>query len=348
MIIGVCGFGSTGSSAVSDYLAEYREMQVIDNMEFTFVSDTDSLIDLEYHVMHPHKNYYDSEMAFYRFEKMIKRNAILYSKSGHIKKERFYKLANDFISDIAMVSWHNYLLDADGKYIAYFKDALFRRRIIQWIEQKIGRRINCYPMKKVYLSVNPTNFYDSAKKYVKAIMQEMGADFSKNIVLDQPFAGNNPQASFPFFEDPYAIVVDRDPRDNYVFAKTVLSGRNHYIPLDSVEDYVKYYRALRMNQPYQENNERILRIRFEDMVFNYEETVAKINKFLNLPVNPAPKTIFIPDNSKANTRVYERFPEYSEEIKYIEKNLSEYLYDFDKYKEITSSGKMFFGRVHQN
>lgn len=56
MIVGTCGFGSTGSSVVSDYLLEYENTMVLDRLDFTWVSKRlDGLIDLEYHVMHPHQ-----------------------------------------------------------------------------------------------------------------------------------------------------------------------------------------------------------------------------------------------------------------------------------------------------
>ena len=48
MIIGVCGFCSTGSSAVSDYLKEFKENQVLDMLEFTLAYIPDGLGDLEY------------------------------------------------------------------------------------------------------------------------------------------------------------------------------------------------------------------------------------------------------------------------------------------------------------
>lgn len=46
----------------------------------------------------------------------------------------------------------------------------------------------------------------------------MGADLSKPICLDQPFSGNNPENSFKFYNNPYAIIVDNDPRDLYLAA----------------------------------------------------------------------------------------------------------------------------------
>lgn len=344
MIVGTCGFGSTGSSAVSDYLSEFSNVQVLDDIEFTLVSDLDGLIDLEYHLMHSHKTYYDSQLAIYRFLELIKIKKIIYKKTAHIEENTFVKLGQDFINEISMVEWRDFLLDADGAFLSHIKDAVFRRRLIKNIEIKTKRRLKCYPMKTVRLSVCPENFYTAAKKYVQSILSEMGADFNKIIVLDQPFAGNNPQACFPFYEEPYAIVVDRDPRDNYVFAKTKLLGRNHYIPLDTVNDFVTYYRALRINQPYKETNNRILRINFEDLVYDYENTTMCIRNFLNLPENPHPKTVFDPNLSIANTQVFKRFPEYSADIAYIEEHLEQYLFDFEQYGEQVIPDEMFFGK----
>jgi hypothetical protein len=50
MIIGTCRFCSTGSSAVSDYLKEFDENQVLDRLEFTMVYLPDGLEDLDYHL----------------------------------------------------------------------------------------------------------------------------------------------------------------------------------------------------------------------------------------------------------------------------------------------------------
>ena len=63
MIVGACSFGSTGSSVITDYLCEYDDIQVLDKIEFTWVSDVDGLLDLEYHLMHPHNRTADSIRA---------------------------------------------------------------------------------------------------------------------------------------------------------------------------------------------------------------------------------------------------------------------------------------------
>ena len=120
------------------------------------------------------------------------------------------------------------------------------------------------------------------------------------------------------------------------------------MPISPVQDFVKYYRLLRDSQPYKENNKRILSIKFEDMVYKYDETTTKIRTFLNLPENPNPKSIFDPAISMPNTQVWKRFPQFAKDIEYIESELSEYLFDFSCYPEPDSNGKMFNGRSPKN
>ena len=97
-----------------------------------------------------------------------------------------------------------------------------------------------YPLDYVRLSINPSNFYDLTKKYLRTLLQEMGFDFSKKVVLlDQVFSGNNPAKSFPFFDDARGIVVDRDPRDLYIYAKKVLLSKGRFIPTECVDDFIR-------------------------------------------------------------------------------------------------------------
>lgn len=348
MVIGACGFGSTGSSAVCDYLLEFGNVQVLDKIEFTWVSGVDGLIDLEYHLMHPHTRTTDSITAIKRFRNKMKSCARGYEKYGGIPRDVFEESVEKFIRSITTVSWDWYDNENENLWDKYVGHYAFQNRIIPYIEKKAGHQIHCYPMKKVELSVMPGNFYEAARIHVKELLGAMGATFEKPIILDQPFAGNNPQASFPFFDDPYAFVVDRDPRDNYIFSKTRLLGRNHFMAVENVEDFIKYYRAIRANQPYKNGDKRVLPIQFEEMVYDYDSATQKIRDFLSLPENPAPMSIFDPSMSIANTQTFKRFPEYADDIKRIEDELPEFLFDFSKYPEPDLSGEMFFGRSPKN
>lgn len=343
MIIGTCGFGSTGSSAVSDYLLEYGTLQVLDRFEFSWVSGVDGLIDLDYHINHPHVRTGDSIVAIQRFRERMKKCMPGYYKAGHIDPAVFEETVNKFLDSITMIKWQWYI-DGHRNFLEKEIQRIVKRLILK-IEKKQQRQINCWPMKEVSFSVMPENFDEAARTHVKELLKAMGADFTRPIVLDQPFSGNNPQASFKFYEDPYAIVVDRDPRDNFVFANTKLVGKlPHFMPIQPVEDFVKYYRALRDKQPYKTKHERVLSIQFEDMVYHYDEATKKIRDFLHLPENPNPKSIFDPAVSMPNTQVWKRFPQFAKDIEYIEEKLPEYLFDFTGCPEPDLNGKMFSGK----
>ena len=95
-------------------------------------------------------------------------------------------------------------------------------------------------------------------------------------------------------------------------------------------------------------DKRILRLQFEEMVYDYDSATRKIRDFLHLPDDPAPKSIFDPALSVANTQVFKRFPKFSEDIALIERELPEYLFDFSRFPEPDLSGKMFFGKSPKN
>lgn len=352
MIVGACGFGSTGSSAVTDYLKEYDSFQVMDKIEFTWISAVDSLIDLDFHLNQPHNRTSDSIYSIERYKVFCDRYSKILARIG-ISERFFLDSVDEFLSSIIQTSWKwdkpSFVPDSLIKKLEKF--ILQKFNIIPRWQVKHGKQWEGYPYSDVFLSVKPHNFDEKAKKHVMQIINEIAHNLkSIPLILDQPFPGNNPQSCFKFFDDPYAIVVDRDPRDNYVFGKTKLLTKSfsNLMPLNSVKDFVTYYRVLREKQPYLEKNERILCLKFEDMVYHYEKATKKIRDFLNLPENPNPKSIFDPIVSMPNTQIWKRYPQFSHDIKYIERELSEYLFDYSGCPEPDPNAKMFVGKSPKN
>jgi hypothetical protein len=98
------------------------------------------------------------------------------------------------------------------------------------------------------------------------------------------------------------------------------------------------------NQSNDENyRDTILRIRFEDLIYEYSQTVEKIKSFIDCKDHIAQSTLFKPEISKANTNLAKRFPKYEQDIEYIEKTLPEWLFPFDSYNSHPSEsyGKVF-------
>lgn len=344
MIIGACGFGATGSSVVTDYLKEFNEIVVKDDLEFTYVSGVDGLLYLERDIMNPLGRTAGSITAIRRFEEKVKGKKHVYERHG-LASDVFLQSAERFIDSITMTKWKWYCGKNEWRYgPKHILRQYMVKKVIPALEKKSGHRADCWPLEDVKLSVKPDNFYEAAKIHVGEVLAGMGLDSKAKIALDQPFPGSNPQACFPFYEDPYAIVVDRDPRDLYVFGKTKLMGKMHFFPIDKVEDFIIYYKCLRKDQPYLQPHPRILCLRFEDMVYEYDKTTAKLREFLHLSENPHPKSVFDPSLSIANTQVFKRYPQFAEDVKKIEEALPEYLFDFSKYPEPDFSKKMFYGK----
>lgn len=112
------------------------------------------------------------------------------------------------------------------------------------------------------------------------------------------------------------------------------------MPRQDVKVFVEYYKRIRENQE-RKDTDRILFIRFEDAIYNYDETVKRIENFLGCKNHAEPKKYFNPEISINNTRLIDRYPQCKEEIEYIEQMLPEYLFDFSKYPKVDYSGVMF-------
>lgn len=353
MIISTCSFGSTGSSAVSDYLCECEDTQVLDALEFNLATAVDGLEDLEFQLMLKNARQSSSIFALQRFKKLVMQKSVGWNKRTGIPQSTVEKAVDEFLDNISQVEYVGFSPKIDKKHSEFLRikvgNSLIRTRIIARLEKKgiIKKNIDFYPLDKVRMSIHPDNFYDEARKFIKTILLEMGADFNKKIVLDQAFSGSDPTKSMPFYEDSYAVVVDRDPRDVYIFAKKVLLSRGRFMPTDTVENFIEYYKLLRSGESYNQQTDRILRLKFEDMVYNYDETTAKIDSFLNVK-NVNRKSVFKPEMSAANTNLIRKFPEFAEDVKKIESELSEYLFNFDKYESLDTGGKMFFGKSPLN
>ncbi len=339
MFIGVNGFGETGSGAVLDYLKEFDKVTVKGDLEFTYLTALDGLLYLERALMHPYSRTSDSISAIKRFLDMVDKWKSFYQSRG-LPSELFTQSAQQFVDSITMVKWYWGYKNFSYRSI-YFLHHFMMKVVIPRMERKTGHRAQCWPLKEVRFSVRPDNFYEAAQQHIDELLKGMGVNQEEIVALDQPFGTNNPQACFPFIKDPYAIVVDRDPRDLYVSGKTKLMGQWRFFPIETVDDFITYYKALRKDQPYSENHPRVLKVQFEELVYEYDKTTAQIRQFLDLPENTHPKSIFDPSKSIANTQVFIRYPNFAEDVKKIEEALPEYLFDFSRYPAPDFSKEMF-------
>lgn len=345
MIIGSCGYGATGSSVVTDFVREFDDIQIFDDFEFSFTYRVDGLQDLEYHLMKQYAKNISGDAAIKRFL-----YAANYIKTPLIHKpcdsKEYMRIVNKFIDSIVQTKFKGIeTIDIVSGNVTRNIFALgMKKKLMKFfIERWTKKPCYLWPYRDIYVSVEPENFYEAAKQFIRDILKAMGADFSKPIVLDQPFEGNAPQNSFKYFDDPIAVLVDRDPRDLFLETKRHGFYEGRFIPIDDVKKFVEYYRRIHTGRP-MEATDRILPIRLEDMIYKYEETTAKVIDFCKLGKHVRKRQFFNPDRSVNNTQLIRRYPDEQANVEYIEKELPEFLFHYEQYKDVdTTSGGFVLG-----
>lgn len=202
------------------------------------------------------------------------------------------------------------------------------RRLKYGFMKKWGRRIKKYlnirnmdriTDKTMYLSVQPENFYELSREYLNAIVNLKRKEIGKTLVLDQPFSGDNPYKSFPFFEDPYAIIVDKDPRDMYLLAKMSLGAKGSFIPSGNVDDFIVYYRAIMSYRDRcRKDLPNVLYLHFEDLIYDSENTRNRIEDFLGIHASERICSCFDKTKSINNTQLFLKYTQHEEDIRKIE------------------------------
>ena len=217
MIIGACGYAATGSGAVYDFLKEFDEIQYGNDSEFKYVYKVDGLQDLEYHLTKQYNKGASGDMAIARFLKGMKFAYVPFVKKPAPRKE-YLKLTKEYVNEIVQGTFLG-MENVDYEACSVMKGIIvlgFKKFIIPFYEKIFRHPYNIWPIRRIYISIFPANFMEASKKYMRNILLSMGFDLDGKILLNQPFEGNAPENSMKYFDNPKAIIMDRDPRDIYL------------------------------------------------------------------------------------------------------------------------------------
>ena len=200
-------------------------------------------------------------------------------------------------------------------------------RVISGGRINLNRPLEYKPMRISFL--NEQQFYEKAGTYINNFLKCMGIE-EKNIILDQLLLPHNIYRAEKYFDDRMeCFVVNRDPRDVFILNKYIWPKVNETVPFPTeVNEFCGYYRGLRSIEK-KGYNLHVHMIQFEELIYNYEYTLKKVMKILKLDetMHSAKKQKFNPEKSINNTQLFIK-DEYKAEASIIEKNLSEFLYDF--------------------
>ena len=183
--------------------------------------------------------------------------------------------------------------------------------------------------KKMYYSYSSDKFYLETKKYIRSLINTSNYYDNEYVVFDQIIPPNDTEHYLRYFDDIRVIIVDRDPRDLYLINKCQWNEK--WIPTEDVDTYIKWFKVLREHQKYDnEDPKKILRLSFEDFIYDYDKTVKIVADFvgINNSFHVKSKRIFNPDVSIKNTNLKLIYPEIKSDIEKIESELSEFCYNF--------------------
>jgi len=127
------------------------------------------------------------------------------------------------------------------------------------------------------------------------------------------------------------IVVTRDVRDQY--CDMIRKGKKRYHqlePAERVDRYINEYnrRYGDMHRQLKDLPENVLHVRFEDLIFHYQDTKKRVEEFLGIQEHRSPRKHFDPLFAAKNTMLYRKH-ENREEIAKIEQSMGQWLYPFE-------------------
>lgn len=338
MIVLAVGYAGTGSSAIVHLLSEYDGFSkgIKGTYEHILFYIPDGLFDLEDRLL-LNNSFRMSDGAIKRFYEAMKRlNENDFGWFGGYKRRfgnEFWNNVEEFVSSLIDYEIEGYWSDDIALAMSpqsLLKDVtrgILKKKIIEFGKRPVVRGDGIVK----YAFPSKEKFYTSAARFVTNYFNMLLSDDSTDLVLDQVVLPQNLYRINRYFPDVKAIVVDRDPRDLFVLSKYVwpkISNSPYIFPTEA-NTFCHFFKDLR-RASINDDNDRVLNIRFEDLVYNYDDTVAKVERFLDIePIRHTRiKETFNPAVSIHNTQNFRMDSDWEAETKIIEEALLDELYEF--------------------
>lgn len=328
------GYMGSGSSAITDLVSEFKNCKnEFKSYEYILLHCPNGLFDLEDRLLMGN-NAIRSDEAIRTFQNQMKK---LYDKKfwwvGNYKKiigENFMDITNEYINALVNINYDGYWYMHEEVNAKMFFKLLVRKplKIITLNKVRFNKVLRYKDGMKICLPTKD-EFYSKSKKYIYKIIEEISRG-EDNIILDQFLLPFNLHRVDNYFDDKLkVIVVERDPRDVFILNKYIWQEKQICVPMPlDVKEFCEYYRRMRKSEK-ECKSSKVLRVNFEDLIYNYDNKLKEITNFLGFEekdhINK--KTRFNPEISIKNTQLFNK-EIYIEENQIIEKELKEYLYDF--------------------
>ena len=324
--IAIAGYHYSGCGVIDDLFREFDNVaQPMSECESRYLQEADGVSDLEYHLVeNPHRKIIDLAIArFLRYCKV--------SENGYerVYGPNWYKMCEDYVNSLLKFKYQGYILshlrEKSSYYPLYVK---WMSRFQRFVPKKWRNspRHNYFPNETIYHAMlSEEEFLSRTQAFTERLAECMITNKkAEYVMIDQMFAGNNPDRYLRYVSDVKAFVVDRDPRDLYINQRNM---DDHMLPVDS-HQFCIHFRDIR--KKIGKENPNVMYLMIEDMIYHYDEMVPKVLEFVGIDASHhvTPKKYFDPSISVKGTRTWERYPQYAEAVKVIERELPDFLYHY--------------------
>lgn len=343
MIIDITGFGYSGSGAYLDLLKEYSETEFPwpEEFEMSILHNVDGIMDLEYKLKKKHCRIFDSDVAIKRFLHLVKEH---YQIRGALRGVA-YPICLNYIDKLVGIKFKSQSIYDQiyfnnpktvlTKYLNFAISALLKNPLSKkFVKLSTSEKCKLSNLNEKYISYNPDNFLEATRELMCDLLSTRRKDVNKYLLTDHLLPPDMPSPFMHYIaEDLKCIVVRRDPRDTYILAKEIYKGKVP-IPTDSIDDFIWFYKQTIENTIIQ-NTDSIMNFSFEELVYEYDMTVRKVEDFCHLKDHKYTLSKFDPNQSINNTQLFKLYNSYLSDVQKIEKELEKSLFDFDKYSSRT-------------
>ncbi|MFA9468190.1 hypothetical protein [Streptococcus sp. E24BD] len=331
-VITCASFYGSGSSALTDLIAEYDVVKDLTDYEFRFLHDMDGVSDLEFHLCECH-NRHNSGHALKRFKRLVDYHSgnRLVTRYEPYFNGQFRRLFERYIADLTDFSYKGW----------WFYDPYDKGENYYYVMQALNKLVTKLSFGKIKLFRNeitycahPTteDFLVKTQSYVSALLSAANPDGLPYIEIDQLLPSQHIERALRYIKEPiHVFVVDRDPRDIYILEKCYWQGA--ICPTDDAETFCDWFLYTRNSGAGQQlSHEQVTYLKFEDLIFHYEDMVARIEDQTGLLPSQHTKAFskFNPKRSVNNTQLWKKHPELMADMKIIEQRLAAYLYPFEQ------------------
>ena len=327
-LISCAGYCGSGSSAVTDLIGEYEGVKSLTEYEFRFIQDIDGVADLEYHLVKNHHRH-NAGHALKRFWRLSQFN---HGTWFNARYEPFFggqylSITRQYVDSLADYRYPGYWymdMYERGKWMYYWyslKGKILKKLKINSLKMSHEETFGSHPTEERFLK--------ETKLYLSKLLEAANPKNAPRLMVDQLLPSSGINQCLRYFDcDVKLLIVDRDPRDVYISGKYI--WKNGIIPRDP-ELFCKWFRDCHeSNRDEICDSNKVIKLQFEDMIFNYEREKLKIEEFIGFETgqHKHPFSGFNPKRSVHNTQLWKLYSEDSA-IDIIEKSLHEYLYNFD-------------------